>query len=183
MPDVRVHDLVSWVAISLAVIFTILASIPVVTIIVFYFANRKEKTAVYQLDEGRGIHYTVNWGWNMLQTISLVTKKSTISQAGEEVFKSVYNAGGPLYLDKTSNVYYVLLNFGVYKIDFGNKIVNNVCFVENPIVDRLTYLGYFGFRDFDRNHDDDVAFMPVGQKLPRYYQGEDARMTINGRCG
>jgi hypothetical protein len=175
------RDFVSLVAKPLAIIFAIVIALPAVVVTV-YIITRKEKTAELLVDSKHKINFTVYWGLDMYQRVSLLMDKSTVAKAEEKVFKRPYYAGGPLFLDTSFDVYYLALNFGVYKINPKNNSINNVCFVEKEIIDRLSYVGYFGLRDYHRTHDD-VAFMPAGHELPRGFQEGDISGTINGRCG
>lgn len=176
------RDFILLVVKPLAIIFSILIVLPAV-VITIYVVTRKEKTAEFPLDSRKHINYTVYWGFDMYQTISISVDKSTIAKAEEKVFKRSYNAGGALYLDRSFDVYYLALNFGVYEINIKNNSIKNVCFVGKEALDRLNYVGYFGLKYYDGTHDDDVAFMPAGPRLPRSSQGEDIGRTINGRCG
>jgi hypothetical protein len=176
------RDFILLIVKPLAIIFSILILLPAV-VITIYVVTRKERTAEFPVDSNKYINFTVYWGFDMYQTISISVDKSTIAKAEEKVFKRSYNAGGPLYLDRSSDLYYLALSFGVYEINIKNNSIKNLCFVGKETLDRLNYVGYFGLKYYDDSHDDDVAFMPAGPRLPRGSQGEDIGRTINGRCG
>jgi len=133
--------------------------------------------------EGGEIIFSVRWGWGTVQSVGIVRNERLASQLEEHVWEKPYNAGGPVYVDSTSNNFYIALLAGLYRIDMGEAKVTHMCRIPQELASSLKYIGQLSLKDV-RGRGDGVVFSPAGinPPVPTGVKAELASLTSN-RCG
>lgn len=109
------------------------------------------RTSSIEIGDGLNLNFSIHWGPDMDQTISISRYFYVFASKKEKVFRKPYWAGGPLYANNDKSHYYMVVRSGTctqecyifFHVNVTDKKITVECDIDQDAAKNLDYVGQF----------------------------------------